>query len=382
MSNEAMNWARKCGATGTLRPGEVLVLMLMADHADEQWSCYPTASKLARDSNQSERTITTQLKRLRELGLISVENRYGQGRGRIGVRYYLHETALDRFAGAPENDSPAEIAGRENTRDANIASESEIPGNMRDADSAPESGNRENARDANIASESKNPGNMRDANIAGESLRRNLTHDSGANSGGAHLKERARINHQKNHHHLVEIRGGAEVGPGAGADEDDDLIHRGVDLAQLFELVPDLATQVEAEHVRAVVDVVLDRAGDRRVKHPTRYVASALTADLDGVLIDAAVAWQARPVAPRGSEQAHPGVVPVARERWREPVPCTNLDHRGAYDGAGQDCHQCRLEARLVAQEPADVDQVQWSPERLDALPESLRKRVLEHLSA
>ncbi|MCT2089853.1 helix-turn-helix domain-containing protein [Micrococcus terreus] len=367
MSNEAMNWARKCGATGTLRPGEVLVLMLMADHADEQWSCYPTATKLALDSNQSERTITSQLKRLRELGLISVENLYGQGRGRIGVRYYLHETALDRFAGAPENDSPAEIAGRENTRDANIAPESGNPGNMRDADFAPESGNRENTRGANIAD---------------ESLRRNLTHDSGANPGGAHLKERARINHQKNHHHhLVEIRGGAEVGPGAGADEDDDLIHRGVDLAQLFELVPDLATQVEAEHVRAVVDVVLDRAGDRRVKHPTRYVASALTADLDGVLIDAAIAWQARPVAPRGAAQAQPGVVPVARERWQEPVPCTNPDHRGAYDGSGQDCHQCRLEARLVAQEPADVDQVQWSPERLDALPESLRKRVLEHLS-
>ena len=117
MSNEAMNWARKCGATGTLRPGEVLVLMLMADHADEQWSCHPSASKLARDSNQSERTITTQLKRLRELGLISVENVYGPGRGRVGVRYYLHETALDRLAAAPENDSPAEIAGRENEYD-------------------------------------------------------------------------------------------------------------------------------------------------------------------------------------------------------------------------------------------------------------------------
>lgn len=171
------------------------------------------------------------------------------------------------------------------------------------------------------------------------------------------------------------------MGPVAEADEDDDRIHRGVDLAQLFELVPDLASQVEVEHVRSVVDVVLGRAGDRRVKHPTRYVASALTADLDGVLSDVAIAWQARPVAPRGSGQAPSGVVPVARERWQEPVPCTNPDHRGAYDGSGQDCHQCRLEARLLAQEPVEVHQVQWSPERLEALPESLRKRVLEHLS-
>ncbi|WP_413543339.1 helix-turn-helix domain-containing protein [Citricoccus nitrophenolicus] len=352
MSIQALNWARQVGAQGVLRPAEVLLLWMLADHADEAWSCHPSQEKLARDSNQSKRTVTSQISRLRTLGLISVENRYGHGRGRIGVRYYLLEEAQQGLADRAADDSSADLAPRTDMRDAVPAS-------------------RTKTREADTAAESENPGTMRGADSASESLRRKSAHDSDANPGVAHLRERARINPHSNPHHHDPRPTEPTVGGSTQDDDDDDRrIYRGVGLTQLCGLVPQLG-QVEVEHLPVVVDVVLDRATDR-VAAPTRYVAAALRADFEGVLAAAADAW---PVHGLDDDLGRSGTVsPAVRTRTAVPaVPCTNPDHDGVYDP--QDCPQCRLESRIV-QPTLDPTAVPLSPEQIEALPASLRRRV------
>lgn len=397
MSHEASNWARQCGKSGVLKPGEILVLMLMADHADERWSCFPSQETLALDSNQSLRTVSSQVKRLRELELISVESEYGVGRGRIGVRYHLHEEAAEalmllepyasqRAAREAEKDARRDkrsARSRESTRHANGARKSWTPRNTRHADPAPESSTPEderhaesareslkgeNMRDADLAPESVIPGMVRDADSAGESLTRNLAHDSHANPGGVPLRERARINHQINHHHPA----GAKSGAGVDDDDDDLPVHRSVRLDQLFELVPALTGTVTMHELPVLVDVVLDRATGA-IARPTAYVARALDWDLDGVLEAAARRWPVpAPVVPAsGATQPVPVPGSGALRAGREPVPCTNADHDGITNP--KDCHHCRLEPRVIPSVSTERD---LSPAEVEALPARLRERL------
>ncbi|MGM7670244.1 hypothetical protein [Microbacterium sp. A93] len=157
-------------------------------------------------------------------------------------------------------------------------------------------------------------------------------------------------------------------------DNDDDRgMYRGVSLAQLCELVPELA-QIELEYVPSLVDVVLDRA-TARVAAPTRYVATALRADFEGILDAAADRWpfHHRPQGVESPALAPRSAQAVAAEAAVPAVPCTNPDHDGIYNPA--DCPQCRLENRLApTTQDADVDQL--SAEQLETLPASLRRRI------
>ncbi len=357
MSIQALNWARQVGARGVLRPAEVLLLWMLADHADEAWSCHPSHQKLAQESNQSKRTVTSQIGRLRELGLISVENRYGQGRGRIGVRYFLHEDALNELRSRAADDSGADSARRTATRQASGAF-------------------RGMTREADLASDSETAEITREARSAPESLSRKSTHDSDANLGAGLLKERAQINPHQNPHPPGNVPPTVPTTAGIHHHDDDDddcRIHRGVNLGQLIVLVPELG-QIEPEYVPGLVDVVLDRA-TARVASPTRYVAAALRADFEGILDAAAERWSAHHPTDRVHSHA---LLPRSDRRAsassaRPMVPCMNPDHDGVYNPA--DCAQCRLENRL-AQPTADEDVDELTAEQIEALPSSLRRRI------
>ncbi|WP_413544447.1 hypothetical protein [Citricoccus nitrophenolicus] len=143
-------------------------------------------------------------------------------------------------------------------------------------------------------------------------------------------------------------------------------------LDQLFELVPALTGIATVKDLPVVVDVVLDRATGP-VSRPTAYVASALLRDLDGVLEAAARRWPARAVA--HPAMGGPGPVNAAGSGpvsgGRVPVACRNEDHTGITDP--EDCHQCRLEDRLVPAEPMDRE---LSDAEFEALPPRLRQRL------
>ncbi|HCG15907.1 MAG TPA: helix-turn-helix domain-containing protein, partial [Micrococcus luteus] len=102
MTIDAMKWAWKAAETGHLNTGQAFVLLILGDHADEAWSCYPSQETLARRSAQTVRSVERHIARLRDLGLVETESRYGDGRGRIGLRYYLREEALNDLVQDPK----------------------------------------------------------------------------------------------------------------------------------------------------------------------------------------------------------------------------------------------------------------------------------------
>lgn len=66
-------WERK-----DLDASERLVLLSLADHADEDGFCYPSVKRLCERTSLAERTVQGTIKKLVGRGLVSV--RYGQGR--------------------------------------------------------------------------------------------------------------------------------------------------------------------------------------------------------------------------------------------------------------------------------------------------------------
>jgi len=76
MSVRAMAWAWE----QELPEGEKLLLMAIADHADDEGVCWPGQEGLARKIGRTDRTVRTRLKHLEALKLIAREPRYnGEG---------------------------------------------------------------------------------------------------------------------------------------------------------------------------------------------------------------------------------------------------------------------------------------------------------------
>lgn len=77
-----------------LKPGPSLVMLALADFADERNSCFPGQERIAARARCSRRSVIAYLKELQELGLVSVERRaYSHGASgvrRSSNRYILH----------------------------------------------------------------------------------------------------------------------------------------------------------------------------------------------------------------------------------------------------------------------------------------------------
>lgn len=86
MSFQAMSWAvRQYCPTPTSK----LILILLANYADEHNSCFPSRDKIAELSNCDERTVRRSLKQLQESGFLRIESRYRQDGGQTSNRYFL-----------------------------------------------------------------------------------------------------------------------------------------------------------------------------------------------------------------------------------------------------------------------------------------------------
>lgn len=369
MSIQAINWARQVGATGVLRAPEILVLWQLADMADEAWSCWPSQDTIARETNQSLRTISTQIGRLKKLGLVRVEDRHGPGGGRIGMRYYLQEEALFTLSETAERAASKEAPVRENERHAKLAGRVNKPHAKvayREDKRHAESASPESLRDAEVASRE----NERHANIAFEGPKRKLAYDPNANSRFGHYKERARINPQESSSSSVDQRAHQDLGETDRIDDDDDdrIFHRGVDLDVLTD---QLGLEADDYDLAArVVNVVLDRA-ITHVKAPARYVARAVMADRAGLLAEARASLSpAQTTTDERPADGVPGTQPVVHT---DAVPCTNPDHWGSgYDLTN--CGACRGEAKTGQAFP-HVDDL--TEDQIDRLPERHRAWAL-----
>lgn len=86
MSVEALSWAKRTTAGGANRKA---VLMVLADYADEDGSCYPGQERIAAESEVSVRTVRRILAEFEERGLIVRKARGVPGGGRTSDRIYL-----------------------------------------------------------------------------------------------------------------------------------------------------------------------------------------------------------------------------------------------------------------------------------------------------
>lgn len=80
MSSDALNWAwnKVRGINGPQKA----VLARLADFADERNTCYPGKDRIATDCCLSKRTVDQAIKSLEDMGLITIENRRLDGKGR------------------------------------------------------------------------------------------------------------------------------------------------------------------------------------------------------------------------------------------------------------------------------------------------------------
>ena len=86
MSIEALNAAFKYQG---ITPSQKLVLLALANYADEEMRCFPGLDRIARDTCLSRSTVIRTIKSLSETGIIEVEKRGGMGDGRASNRYRI-----------------------------------------------------------------------------------------------------------------------------------------------------------------------------------------------------------------------------------------------------------------------------------------------------
>ena len=79
----AWAWDAKCPS-----PSAKLVLLSLADHANDDGECWPSQGNIAADCGITRQTVNEQIRRLVEAGLLKIEHRFN-GTGQQANRYFL-----------------------------------------------------------------------------------------------------------------------------------------------------------------------------------------------------------------------------------------------------------------------------------------------------
>ena len=87
MSRQATDWAWSTD----LKWNEKFLLIVLANYADEDWSCYPGMDRLARDIGSTRSTVVRLMKRLEEGGYVSRIRRSNANGYRTSNRYWLQD---------------------------------------------------------------------------------------------------------------------------------------------------------------------------------------------------------------------------------------------------------------------------------------------------
>lgn len=372
MSIEAMNWARKVGRAGAelglLGPGAILLLWSLADRADQDWSCFPSIKHdLAPDSAQSERSIKRHLEVFREYGLVSTESRHNNLGYRIGMRYYLHEEALQYLQ--------KEVAVRrlltENIDAEQASGENENREILGGAKMSPRLENREIPGSAKMSPRRKKPEIQGDANMA---LREGLGANHDKKSSGAFKRNARTINHQQqpipekvdvvvDPTPKVSVADDPEsllIGWQTGVNNELDLLHRGVDVLALAGMGTMFSQKHSVAVWHEVVNLVLDRT-TTAVRNPHQYVLAAFGSSARVLVLEAVKNLE----APAETRQA----------AFEAPIMVKCEDH--SWSGReGAVCPSCRADA-LVG-EPA-VEEIVSEPlteAQIASLPAAYRHMV------
>jgi hypothetical protein len=108
VSVRASTWAWEQGRERGLGQGQLLTLLKIADHADNDGVCWPGEKHLAEYTGQGETTVRGHLKKLTVAGLLHRERQTAEkGRGRARDHIFLHLDQPADPAGEKPDDQPA-----------------------------------------------------------------------------------------------------------------------------------------------------------------------------------------------------------------------------------------------------------------------------------
>ena len=105
MSWQATNWA---GKQRTGSPARKLLLLVLANYADENGVCWPSQETLANDTEQSVDTVQRNAKKLAAAGLVTIERRERKG-GRWPKLVYILPLPKEEVTG-PQNAARSEAS--------------------------------------------------------------------------------------------------------------------------------------------------------------------------------------------------------------------------------------------------------------------------------
>ena len=103
---KALDWATdsQVGSSTTK-----FILLLLANKADENFSCYPSIRTLMADSDAGRSTVMRALKELEASGFITREPQFHDSGGRRSNRYYLNDPLAPHCSPVPIRDPTAPI---------------------------------------------------------------------------------------------------------------------------------------------------------------------------------------------------------------------------------------------------------------------------------
>lgn len=93
MSNAAITWA----VSLKLPSSQKLVLILLANYADESGYCYPGQEAMAEKTGLSSRTIRRAIQSIEDAGLVRREKRYREDGTRNSDAYFLNVQPVEKF---------------------------------------------------------------------------------------------------------------------------------------------------------------------------------------------------------------------------------------------------------------------------------------------
>ncbi|MBF6671176.1 helix-turn-helix domain-containing protein [Glutamicibacter sp. FBE19] len=275
-------------------------MLLLADHANEEWMCWPSLELLAMDTCMGERTVRRHLRALEDHGVLECYALYDTRSGsRTGNQFRLVESEMERLAVAGES-RRAEMKDRMAKRrtavrhskavgiEAGIDTDTKPPANMADGSSPVNSSpakladGENSVLDQGYIAVNSSPAKLADGEEPPANLAKGLANL--AKNTEVPLKERARINH---HHQSSDARPAEPIATPVNDDDDSTTndqqlkvsappaeSYMGVDLGALHHMVPEQLKSLNVAQVRSVIDIVLSRASSK-VSSPLRYVAAA-----------------------------------------------------------------------------------------------------------
>jgi hypothetical protein len=103
MSWSALAWATDSDARSSAAK---FILILLANKADENFSCYPSIRTLMAESNAGRSTVLRALRDLETRGFISRRPQFHDSGARRSTRYYLNHPLAPHLSPSPDPDSP------------------------------------------------------------------------------------------------------------------------------------------------------------------------------------------------------------------------------------------------------------------------------------